>query len=96
MNRGKGEVMNAPILPVEKYEAIYRKFESNDDPEVDIQRHIDERGSYFRMLEGALSALPEGSCVIELGCGTGMLTWHSDTENAPVVVFILWMFLLNI
>lgn len=64
--------MNIPSLPVEKFEAIYREFEGRDDLREDIQRHIEERGRYLRMLDGALSTLPEGSHALELGCGTAI------------------------
>ncbi len=69
--------MSIPSMPVEKYEAIYREIEDHDDLKGDIQRHIEERGCYLCMLEGALSSLPEGSCVLELGCGTADCTMFS-------------------
>lgn len=57
---------------MEKYEAIFRKFEGHDDLREDIQRHLEERDRYLRMLNGALSSLPKDSHVLELGCGTAI------------------------
>jgi ubiquinone/menaquinone biosynthesis C-methylase UbiE len=58
--------------PIEKIEAIYREWEAKPDLVADIERHLDERKRYLRLLEIALSTLPAGARVLELGCGSGI------------------------
>ena len=64
--------MKSPQQPVEKFEAIYRELEGEIDQKENIQRHLEERVRYLRMLNQALSGLPRGSRALELGCGTGI------------------------
>ncbi len=64
--------MKSPEISIEKIEAIYRDWESKPDLLADVQLHLNERTRYLRLLERALSALPAGARVLELGCGSGI------------------------
>ena len=79
--------MDAPTSSLEKFEAIYREWEGKTDLRADIERHLNERSRYHRILEGALSELPPGARAIELGCGTAIDSYILAQRHPRIVFF---------